>query len=410
MRIALVHPRLDHRGGAENVVCWMARGLRERGHDVVVATARFSAEPWEEKDWHGIARVLLAPGRLDRYKHRAARQRALGHRLRRVLGRCDAIVAHNSPAPLWATVAGERMPETRVVWYCEEPRAQLHWRESSPSLAAAARDLAAHPSLREPLLALIEAERRADPRRDRIDRQLDFDAVARMHAVLANSAFTAQNVERVFGRAAVPCLLGQPRPEPVAARARAPYVAWVTSGSPAKNAASFLEAIRIAVHERGVHDLRAEVVGLAGGEWGRRVAELGLDGTVQRHPRLGEAELNELVAGARLLAYPAIDEPFGLVCLHAMAHARPVLASNVGGPSETVVDGETGRHVNPLDPRDMAAGLCELWVSPARCDALGAAGRARYDASFTFDHFLDRFEALALGPTPENADATLDQL
>jgi hypothetical protein len=45
----------------------------------------------------------------------------------------------------------------------------------------------------------------------------------------------------------------------------------------------------------------------------------------------------------------------------------------------------------------MAERLCELWASPARCDALGAAGRERYEAEFTFDRFLDRFERLAFG-------------
>jgi hypothetical protein len=44
----------------------------------------------------------------------------------------------------------------------------------------------------------------------------------------------------------------------------------------------------------------------------------------------------------------------------------------------------------------MAEKLCQLWESPERCDALGAAGRERYESNFTFDHFLDRFEALAL--------------
>jgi glycosyltransferase involved in cell wall biosynthesis len=397
MRIALVHPRLDRRGGAENVVCWQARGLAERGYEVVVATTRFAPELWRRDDWTGIALEVLREGSFDGIRGRAARKRAIGHRLRRTLGRCDAIVAHNSPAPLWATVASERMPETRVVWFCEEPRAQYHWRQSSPNLVAAAQDSAAHPGLREAFAPLIEDDRRrANRRGHRIDKQLDLDSVARVNLILANSAFTAKNVERVYGCTAVPCLLGQPRPEPAVVRPTAPYVAWVTSNNPAKNAGLFLEAIQIAARERGLRDLRVEAVGLADEPWGRRLAELGVDGIVRRHGRLDESLLNELVAGGRLLAYPAIDEPFGLVCLHAMSHGRPVLAANVGGPSETVVDGETGLHMNPLDPRDMAEKLCQLWESPERCDALGAAGRERYESNFTFDHFLDRFEALAL--------------
>ena len=79
-----------------------------------------------------------------------------------------------------------------------------------------------------------------------------------------------------------------------------------------------------------------------------------------------------------------------------MAHARAVLASSTGGPAETVIDGVTGALVDPLDPRAIATRLVELWRAPERCDELGAAGRARYLANFTFDRFLDRFEALAL--------------
>ncbi len=401
MRIALVHPRLDHRGGAENVVCWMARGLLERGHDVVVATQRFSLERWDEQDWHGISRVVLRAGTFDRYKHRAARKRSPGHRLRRALGEREWIVAHNFPSQVWATVAARRMSGTRVVWYCEEPHTRLHRRETAPRFAAALEDPDRHPWLRE---VSQEFEKRPERgARFAVDRKLELDAAACVDLVLGNSAFTAQSAARVYGVDALPCILGLPEPAPAAGPRGDPYVAWITSASPHKNAFGFLEALHLAVHELGARDLRVRAVGLRGEAFTRRIAELSLGDVVRGEGWMSDADLNALIAGCRLLAYPPIEEPFGLVPLHAMAHARPVLAANGGGPAETVVHEVTGLLADPLDPRDMAARLVELWNSPARCDALGAAGRERYAAEFTFRHFLDRFENHLFGKGPRQA-------
>ena len=51
MDIAIVHPALDVKGGAENVVVWLASGLVRRGHRVRVITSRvdrrlFTAVAW----------------------------------------------------------------------------------------------------------------------------------------------------------------------------------------------------------------------------------------------------------------------------------------------------------------------------------------------------------------------------
>jgi glycosyltransferase involved in cell wall biosynthesis len=52
----------------------------------------------------------------------------------------------------------------------------------------------------------------------------------------------------------------------------------------------------------------------------------------------------------------------------------------------------------------MAARLVELWRDPARCAQLGAAGRERYREQFTFERFMERFEALALAASPSDAE------
>lgn len=51
---------------------------------------------------------------------------------------------------------------------------------------------------------------------------------------------------------------------------------------------------------------------------------------------------SSLLKAAKLLLYTPSDEHFGIVPLEAMLSGVPVLASNSGGPLETVIDGVTG--------------------------------------------------------------------
>lgn len=70
-------------------------------------------------------------------------------------------------------------------------------------------------------------------------------------------------------------------------------------------------------------------------------------------------------------------EPFSLVCLEAQAAARPVVASDHGGPREILVNRQTGLLVEPGSATSLATALCELWNDPALAAAMGAAGRVR---------------------------------
>jgi glycosyltransferase involved in cell wall biosynthesis len=62
--------------------------------------------------------------------------------------------------------------------------------------------------------------------------------------------------------------------------------------------------------------------------------------------RIDDKRLAHVHARARALVVPNIEE-FGITAVEAQAAGRPVLASNAGGVTETVVDGETGILVRP---------------------------------------------------------------
>ncbi|PPQ31233.1 glycosyltransferase family 4 protein [Rhodopila globiformis] len=70
-------------------------------------------------------------------------------------------------------------------------------------------------------------------------------------------------------------------------------------------------------------------------------------------------------------------EAFGRVVIEAQAMARPVIASDLGGPVETVRHGETGWRVTPGDPAALAAAIAMvLDLDPAERQAVAERARA----------------------------------
>jgi glycosyltransferase involved in cell wall biosynthesis len=88
-------------------------------------------------------------------------------------------------------------------------------------------------------------------------------------------------------------------------------------------------------------------------------------------------ELERLYNRAAVVACPSHREGFGVVCAEAMAHGRAVVASDVGGLRDLVVDGETGLLVPPRDVAALRNALERLLAEPALRRRLGAAGRER---------------------------------
>ena len=101
-----------------------------------------------------------------------------------------------------------------------------------------------------------------------------------------------------------------------------------------------------------------------------------------------------LLAGCDVFCLPSTIEGLPLVVLEAMAQARPVVATTVGGTAELVVDGETGVLVPAGDTAALADALEGLLRDPERARRLGEAGRRRVAAEFDADTLAARVLAL----------------
>lgn len=104
--------------------------------------------------------------------------------------------------------------------------------------------------------------------------------------------------------------------------------------------------------------------------------------------------LEWLYARCAAVAFPSVwDEPFGLVGIEAMAHAKPVVAFDVGGVREWLVEGSTGFAVERRDTDAFASALGRVLREPELARRLGAAGRARVEAEFRAPKHVERLLA-----------------
>jgi phosphatidylinositol alpha-1,6-mannosyltransferase len=81
-------------------------------------------------------------------------------------------------------------------------------------------------------------------------------------------------------------------------------------------------------------------------------------------------------------------EGFGIAYVEAGACGLPAVASSSGGGAEIVVDGETGRVIDPDDANALEQALAGLLADPARAKRLGEAARRRCER-FDWEHGID---------------------
>jgi glycosyltransferase involved in cell wall biosynthesis len=196
----------------------------------------------------------------------------------------------------------------------------------------------------------------------------DVAASRRVTHYVANSRLTQRRIADSYGRDSVVIhppvdveRFGAPRPP-------GDYFLFVGEVTTHKRVEWAVDAARAA-------GVRLKIVG-EGPDRARLAA--GAARGVEFHGRLDDDELRGLMARARALVVPNVEE-FGIAAVEAMAAGRPVVAPAAGGTLETVVDGQTGVLFDADSPHEIAEILRE--VDFDRFDgATIAAHAARFSA------------------------------
>jgi len=110
---------------------------------------------------------------------------------------------------------------------------------------------------------------------------------------------------------------------------------------------------------------------------------------------LGRCEkIAELLGVSEICVLSSKAEGFSNSILEYMAAGRPVVATNVGGASESIVEGETGYLVTSGDDEAMSARLISLLREPQKAKAMGEAGKRLVARKFSCEAQVAQTEEL----------------
>ena len=169
---------------------------------------------------------------------------------------------------------------------------------------------------------------------------------------------------------------------------------------PSPGLGSYVAYIGRISHEKGIHTLLAAAkhvhpipVRIAGpcakpDAWFTKApSNVHYDGVLSGH------ELETFYADARMVVVPSTCyEGMPSALLEAMAHAKPVICSDIGGLGEVVINGHTGLLFSPADPVELANKTRHLWRQDGLVRSMGLAGwdRARrlYSEDQYFSHLI----------------------
>lgn len=119
-----------------------------------------------------------------------------------------------------------------------------------------------------------------------------------------------------------------------------------------------------------------------------QIKELGLDDCVilaglQRN-------IPEWMQAMDIVVHASDNEPFGLVIIEAMALGKPMVATNMGGPTEIMTDGTHGILTPYGDSVALADAILEYLKDPQMAAAIGSAAQKRAD-DFSTRRYADNF-------------------
>jgi glycosyltransferase involved in cell wall biosynthesis len=101
----------------------------------------------------------------------------------------------------------------------------------------------------------------------------------------------------------------------------------------------------------------------------------------------------DFLASIDILAMPSLHEGLGVAALEAMAGGKSVVATRVGGLTESVLDGVTGLLVPPRDPAALAAAIARLVHSPSLARSMGDQARERVRQHFSLENMARQNES-----------------
>jgi glycosyltransferase involved in cell wall biosynthesis len=133
-----------------------------------------------------------------------------------------------------------------------------------------------------------------------------------------------------------------------------------------------------------------------GSEWHAAVKAADDAGIAHRVRFLGSIPreaVPDVIAESTVVCVPSYGEPFGMALLEAMASAKPVVATDLGGAAH-IVTPKGGRKVPPASPAALADALIEIMRSPNLAASMGRHNRALALERYSWESVIDQLESV----------------
>jgi glycosyltransferase involved in cell wall biosynthesis len=105
-------------------------------------------------------------------------------------------------------------------------------------------------------------------------------------------------------------------------------------------------------------------------------------------------DIHDLLQAMDVFVLPSISEGLPLSALEAMASKKPVVATDVGGMPEVVMNGQTGFTVPSKNPKSLAEKIMFLLENKNLADEMAEKSRNRVEKEFALENMVSRYQEL----------------
>ena len=102
------------------------------------------------------------------------------------------------------------------------------------------------------------------------------------------------------------------------------------------------------------------------------------------------SDIPKVMKAIDLLILASWEEPFGRALIEAMAMEKPVISTDVGGPTEIVKNGVNGTLISPKNPQGIAQAVIELASNRKKSIEMGRRGRKEVEQRFNTDTYVTK--------------------
>jgi glycosyltransferase involved in cell wall biosynthesis len=204
----------------------------------------------------------------------------------------------------------------------------------------------------------------------KVRKNIDYTNMQCAQTIVANSSFTAQNIQKAYGKNAQVALLGVDTDfyHPLNSKKQSDIL---FIGEKVNQEGYYLL-------EKAQKQIKTKVTILS-----RKNNKFSLT----------DQDMIKAYNNAKIVLALSFNEPFGLIPLEAMACGVPVIALNEGGYTETIHDAKTGFLI-PRDSKILAEKINYLLQNESLRQELGRNGRKSMEKNFTWQKHGQRLEKI----------------